>query len=131
MSSFQFAPSPRKRVTGRFLTRVHRELQKAYMEEKDARGITQAKLARKLGVHRAVVCRQLAGTANLNLRTLADYAWALDRDINFSMPKRAAATGTNYPVVADTSAEPDIADKEEPQPVSGYSSVTTEIAAAA
>jgi transcriptional regulator with XRE-family HTH domain len=96
MTSYQFAPSPRKRITGCFLARVRRELQKAFLEEKEARGVTQAKLARELGVDRAVVCRQLAGTSNLTLRTIADYAWALQRDLIFEMPKPSAALGVNH-----------------------------------
>jgi len=87
MTSFQFAPDRRKRIAGRFFARVRRELQKAFMEEKETRGLTQAQLARQLGVNRAAVCRQLAGTSNLTLRTLADYAWAMDRDLVFSMPR--------------------------------------------
>ena len=95
MTSFQFAPSPRKRKVARFITRVRRELQKAFMEEKAARGLTQAKLARTLGSHRSIVCRQLAGSANLTLRTLADYAWALDRDLLFSLEKPSVSVGSN------------------------------------
>ncbi len=95
MPSYQFAPSARKRKTAKFMTRVLRELQKAYMEEKAERGLTQAHLARLLGVHRAVVCRQLAGSGNLTLRTIADYAWALRRSPEFSMSKPALPDGTN------------------------------------
>jgi hypothetical protein len=134
MPSFQFAPSPRKRVTGRFITRVRRELQKAFLEEKEARGITQAKLARILGVNRAVVCRQLAGTANLTLRTLGDYAWALERDLNFSMPKLASAVDANHSAVPlDTSAlptTPHLVDQSPAQTVSSQPNVLPTMAAA-
>src|SRR5579885_2841820 len=99
MMSFQFAPDRRKRIAGRFFARVRRELQKACLEEKTERGVTQAQLARDLGVDRAVVCRQLAGTSNLTLRTLADYAWALNRDLVFYMPKRDA--GANHYVALE------------------------------
>jgi transcriptional regulator with XRE-family HTH domain len=95
MISFRFAPDLRKRIAGRFFARVRRELNKAFMEEAADRGLTQAELARKLGVDRSVVCRQLSGTANLTMRTLADYAWALDRDLDFSMPKRESAANNH------------------------------------
>ncbi len=78
-------------MAARFLTRVRREMQRAFLEAKESSGVTQAQLARKLGVGRAVVCRQLAGTASLTLRTIADYAWALDRDLIFEMPPRRFA----------------------------------------
>lgn len=94
--SYRFAPDARKRKTARFITKVRRELQKAYMEEKASRGISQADLARLMGVNRAVVCRQLAGSSNLTLRTIADFAWALNRDLEFRMPKRVAGAGTNH-----------------------------------
>ncbi len=96
MTSYRFAPNLRKRVAGRFFTRVRRELQKAFIEEKASRNLTQAELARQLGTARSTVCRQLAGSENLTLRTLADYAWALDRDIVFEMQKKAKAAGDNY-----------------------------------
>jgi DNA-binding XRE family transcriptional regulator len=98
MMSFRFAPDRRKRVTGRFFARVRRELQKAFMEEKKERGLTQSQLARELGVDRAVVCRQLSGTSNLTLRTLADYAWAMNRDLIFAMPKHDAGANHYMPV---------------------------------
>ena len=104
MPSFRFAPNPRTRVTARFMTRVRRELQKAYMEEKASRGVTQAYLARKFGIGRAVVCRQLAGSSNLTLRTLADYAWALERDLIFAMPKRTVTAGSNQEVTLNEGA---------------------------
>ena len=95
MTSFQFAPTPRKRKVARFIRRVRRELQKAFIEEKTARGLTQAELARTLGINRSLVCRQLAGSANLTLRTIGDYAWALDRDPNFSLDRSAPPVGSN------------------------------------
>jgi transcriptional regulator with XRE-family HTH domain len=101
MTSFQFAPDRRTRIAGRFFARVRRELQKAFLEGKADHGLTQAKLARKLGVDRAVVCRQLAGTANITLRTLADYAWAMDRDLVLSMPKHDGGAN-NYAAPEDS-----------------------------
>jgi hypothetical protein len=95
MTSYHFAPDRRKRTVARFITHVRRELQKAFLEEKAKRGVTQAQLARTLGTDRAVVCRQLSGSANLTLRTLADYAWALERDLVFAMPAHVFGVGTN------------------------------------
>jgi hypothetical protein len=129
MPSYQFAPSLRKRIGARFLTRVRRELQKAFMEEKASRGMTQAELARILGIDRAVVCRQLAGTSNLTLRTLADYAWALQREPVFALQKRAGALTTNYSGVS--MAPQSTAETAVEIPVSRPINVATDFAAGA
>jgi len=125
MTSYQFAPNPRKRTVGRFLTRVRRELQKAFAEEKASRGLTQAQIARELGVHRAVVCRQLAGTENIELRTLADYAWVFKRDIQFSMPQMeetrnvAPVPTENMPMVESYNPPPPIIGQQPSRPTIG------------
>lgn len=133
MPSFQFAPSPRKRTVGRFITRVRRELQKAFVEEKKSRGITQAELARSLGVDRAVVCRQLAGSSNLTLRTIADYAWALHRDLVFAMSKPVIATGANHQSNPSDVGTPPIRKNApgDPQPIDDKPSTEVRMAAAA
>lgn len=95
MTSYQFKLDQRRRFVGRRIAAVRRELQKAFIEEKRTRKFTQAELARVLGVNRSVVNRQLMGTANLSVKSLADLAWALGRDFVVGFPKRKVAVGSN------------------------------------
>lgn len=98
--SFTLRLSPRKRASGRFIGRVRDELIKAFLEAKAERGLTQRQLADDLGVDRARVSRALKGEENLTLRSVAEFASALDREIVFSLTKRSVAPGQNIrPVI--------------------------------
>jgi transcriptional regulator with XRE-family HTH domain len=66
---------------------VRNEIVRSFVEEKMQNGLSQVKLAEKLGVDKSVVSRQLNGEQNLTLRSIAELAWALDRDIQFSFVK--------------------------------------------
>ncbi|KAB1079387.1 helix-turn-helix domain-containing protein [Methylobacterium soli] len=96
MTSFRFDVGSRGRKAARFITRVRNELQKAVVEERESSGLNQQKLATKLGVNRSVINRQLSGEANLTLRSVAELAWALDRDIEFSLSKPEQTKEVNY-----------------------------------
>ena len=74
--------------------RVRRELLRAVTEEKQA-GLTQQELARRLQSGRSNVNRQLSGEAEITLRSLADLAWALDREITFELRRPDQTTGQN------------------------------------
>lgn len=89
--SFRILSDPRQRFASRFIARVRDELMRALMVEKSQRGLTQAELARKLGVNRSVINKELSGKANLTLRRVAELAWALDCEVSFSMDKAAPA----------------------------------------
>lgn len=93
MTSFHLSSDPRSRKAGRFLRQVRQELQNALVEEKAKRKLTQAELARILGVDRSVINRQLTGKGNISLRAIADIAWALNRDIKFELTKPVAVAG--------------------------------------
>jgi ribosome-binding protein aMBF1 (putative translation factor) len=101
MTLFRLDIGARARQAGRFLGRVRSELLQALSEEKVASGLTQQALAQKLQVHRSVINRQLSGEANLTLRSVADLAWALNREITFELRRPADEAGQNY--VAETS----------------------------
>lgn len=98
MTSFNLDINPRKRKRGRFINRVRNELQKAVSEEAEEKGMTQAALAKVLGVNRSVLSRRLNGKANLTLSSIADLAWAMGRDIEFALVKAdvVAGGGQNY-----------------------------------
>ncbi|WP_421591214.1 helix-turn-helix domain-containing protein [Shinella sp. M27] len=58
--------------------------------------MTQRKLAQMLDVDKAALNRRLTGATNLTLRSIADLAWALDADIEFSMRRKDASASRNY-----------------------------------
>lgn len=98
--SYQLNLRPEQRKAARFISTVRGEIQKAYSEEKAAGKINQSRLADALGVSRSVVSRRLRGIQNLTLRSIAEMAWALDREIVFEFKKPAKVTGANIPQTA-------------------------------
>lgn len=97
MTSFQIGISPSRRAAGRFISRVRRSLQRALMEEGERNGINQSKIADAIGVHRSVISRELNGRQDITLGRLAELAWAMGREIDFSLPVAEQAKGANIP----------------------------------
>lgn len=90
--SYQMKISPRRAKAARFIGVVHRAIQNAFEKS----GMKQQELAVKLGVDRSTVNKRLLGRDNLTLRTIADFAWALDCDIVFRLENPdTRADGTN------------------------------------
>jgi transcriptional regulator with XRE-family HTH domain len=94
MTFYRFDIDARSRKAGRLIGRIRSELLKALTEEKRA-GLTQQELARRLEMGRSVLNRQLSGESNLSLRSLADLAWALDREIAFELRRPIESAGQN------------------------------------
>jgi len=94
MTFFRFDIGARSRTAGRLIGRVRRELLRAVTEENRA-GLTQQELARRLQSRRSNINRQLSGEAEITLRSLADLAWALDREITFELRRPDEAVGQN------------------------------------
>jgi transcriptional regulator with XRE-family HTH domain len=94
MTFFRFDIGARSRTAGRLMGRIRRELLRAVTEEKQA-GLTQQELARRLECGRSNINRQLSGEAEITLRSLADLAWALDREITFELRRPDEAAGQN------------------------------------
>jgi hypothetical protein len=94
MTFYRFDIGARSRKAGRLIGRIRGELLKAVTEEKRA-GLTQQELARRLEMRRSVLNRQLSGESSLSLRSLADLAWALDREIAFELRRPVEAAGQN------------------------------------
>jgi len=88
-------------MAGRFIGRVRRELLKAIMEEKGG-GLTQQELARRLETRRSDINRQLSGEAEITLRSLADLAWALDREVTVELRRADSAVGQNIAPTTST-----------------------------
>jgi transcriptional regulator with XRE-family HTH domain len=93
--SYQLKIDPKKRTAGRFIGRVRDELIKAFLAEKADHKVTQEKIAKALGVHRSVVNRYLKDGSNLTLRSVAELAWALDREVVFELRKPSVSFGMN------------------------------------
>jgi transcriptional regulator with XRE-family HTH domain len=101
MTFFRFDIDARSRTAGRFIGRVRRELLRAITEQKRA-GLTQQELARRLEIRRSNINRQLSGEAEITLRSLAELAWALDREITFELRRPDNANGQNIAPVTST-----------------------------
>jgi hypothetical protein len=95
VTSFHFDIGSRARHAGRFIGRVRNELLRALAEKKAKAAFPQQALAEKLGIERSLINRQLAGEANLSLRSLADLAWAMDMEISFELKEPTARAGQN------------------------------------
>ena len=108
MTSFQISLTPSRRAAARFVTRVRREVQKALAEENAKTGITQSEIARKIGVHRSVIHREIRGNEDLTLGRLAELAWALGRQPLFLLREPSAADGSN---IESTEPEPEVITK--------------------
>jgi transcriptional regulator with XRE-family HTH domain len=99
MKSFQIGISPSRRAAGRFISRVRRALQRALIEEGERSGINQSKIADAIGVHRSVISRELNGRQDITLGRLAELAWAMGREIDFSLPIAEQIKGANTPEI--------------------------------
>jgi ribosome-binding protein aMBF1 (putative translation factor) len=95
VTSFQFDIGDRARTAGRLLGKVRSELLRALAEQKAETPFTQQELAQKLEMQRSLINKQLAGESNLTLRALADFAWAMDLEINFELKKQTQEVGQN------------------------------------
>ena len=101
MTFFRFDIGERARTSGRLIGRVRRELLKAITEEKRD-GLTQQELARRLETRRSDINRQLSGEAEITLRSLADLAWALDREVTVELRRVDDAPGQNIAPTTST-----------------------------
>jgi predicted transcriptional regulator len=79
------------------VSRVRRSIQKAFAEETS---VSQTDIANSLGVHRSVINRQLKGYKDITLGRVAELAWALGREPEFSLAKPIVEDGDNHaPIV--------------------------------
>lgn len=114
MPSFQITISPSRRAATRFIDHVRRAIQKALIEEKRRTGLTQSEIARRIGVHRSVINREIRGQKDLTLGRVAELAYALGREPFFDLREPAVPAGANIVpskmeiVVSTTTAEVDV-----------------------
>jgi transcriptional regulator with XRE-family HTH domain len=93
--SFQIAIKPNRRAAARFVSNVRRAIQKAFAEEQKKRGLSQADIARALGVNRSVINRELKGFKDITLGRVAELAWALNRVPSFDLAKQIISDAQN------------------------------------
>lgn len=91
MTSFKLKVAARRRAAVRLVGEVSREVLSAFEKEKRKSGISQSSLARRLGVDRSVVHRNLLGGKNFTLETLSDLAWAMNRRVRVTLDEAAGA----------------------------------------
>jgi DNA-binding transcriptional regulator LsrR (DeoR family) len=104
MTSFQTAVSPSQRAGARFIGLVRRTLQKALLEEAKRHNLTQAEVARRIGIDRSIVNRELRGVENLTIRRVGELVWAMNRVPEFRALERVLSAGSNQTSVVSSPA---------------------------
>lgn len=97
MTSFQITIAPNRRAAARFINSARRKLLLALGEEQKS-GLSQADIARALGIHRSVINRELRGQKDLTLGRVAELAWAMGREATISIEKVALPKDSNQPL---------------------------------
>ncbi len=82
--SFRISVRPSRRAAIRLVSDVREQLTIA-LEEAKAGGRTQADVARELDVNRSVIHRFVSGSRDMMVGTLAEVAWALDREVTITV----------------------------------------------
>ena len=83
---FVMSPSAEASETGAYIRQA-----------REAAGITQAELARRLDSHQPAIARLEAGEASINMRTLERIAEALDMTVQWQMVSRDDAFRRGVP----------------------------------
>jgi len=82
---------PKSRFVSRFISKLQRSIQDALIES----GMKQQEVADKIGVNRSVINRRLSGDANLTARSIAEFAYAFNKDLEVKFVSRTVPPGTN------------------------------------
>jgi transcriptional regulator with XRE-family HTH domain len=73
---------------------LQKQIQEALIES----GMTQHAVAEKIGVDRSVINRRLKGKANLTARSVAEFAYALDKEVLTTFFDKPMILHANIPV---------------------------------
>jgi transcriptional regulator with XRE-family HTH domain len=95
--SYQINIDPKSRKAARFISRIQKAIQKALYES----GKTQQEVAVILGVDRSVVNRRLKGSANLTARSMAEFAYAFNKDIHIEFVDKVQVDRVNCTFAED------------------------------
>ncbi|MBT8155162.1 helix-turn-helix transcriptional regulator [Epibacterium ulvae] len=82
---------PKSRKAARFVSRLQRTIQQALI----ASGMTQQQVAEALSVNRSVINKRLKGNANLTARSIAEFAYVFDKDIEIKFVDRTVSERSN------------------------------------
>lgn len=93
--SFRFEIGARARAASRFVANIRSDLVAAILERRSEKGFSQQQLAELVGVSRKDLNRYLCGQRELPLRSIADLAWALDKEIHIELRDPAMLTNGN------------------------------------
>lgn len=99
--SYRIKIDPKSRKAARFISLLQKKIQNALAES----GKTQQEVAEILGVDRSVINRRLKGGANLTARSIAEFAYAFDKDISFDFVGRIQPEHSNSAVATDNVIE--------------------------
>jgi hypothetical protein len=94
-NSFELDIGEKSRIGSRFMGRVREVLQEAFFFEKEQTKLTQQTIAKRLGVNRSVVNRQLIGLENMTARSIAELLWAMGWEPILDARKIVAEGGRN------------------------------------
>jgi transcriptional regulator with XRE-family HTH domain len=95
--SYKVGSKSRKdRIAVRFLGHVHAVLSRAALQVREKHGVTQAQVARELGVDRSVITRLLAGAGNPTVRTIGELAGALGYRPELVLHEIESRPGANH-----------------------------------
>lgn len=100
-TSFRLKIDPKERQVARFFGAVERAFQKAFMDAKKERKLTQQQLAVALGINRSAINRRLLGRENMTERTLAEMAFAMGYDIEFKLVPRKSVVEDKNAIAAE------------------------------
>lgn len=93
--SFKLQMSPKDKASARFISAVQKAIIEIALSERELTSITQQEIANRLGVNRSVINRILKGEANLTLRSIAEFTWALGYTPNIQFFKNAKKETSN------------------------------------
>ena len=94
MTSFQIAITPSRRAAARHVMQVRRRLQQALIDS----GMSQSEIARKIGVNRSVVHREIRGHKDITLGRVGELAWAMGFVPKMELVSSDRGGGGNWPV---------------------------------
>ncbi len=90
--SYKFSLSPKARRTTRTMTMFHRKIQYALIKS----GMKQQEIAKKLDIDRAVINKRLKSDANITIRSISEFAYALNMEVSFDLVKKEEKNRGNY-----------------------------------
>ena len=96
MMFFRFDIGARARSASRLIGNIRNDLIEAVVKERTAKGLSQQQLAELAGMSRSALNKSLSGREELTLRSIAELAWALNREVHVELREPGAPAGQNF-----------------------------------